>query len=108
MKYSDYYHLLGPDRIKANSYQESKLKLEWIKRNSETTIDNALVNKIYETFIVGERYTNKDIKSKLTEIYRNFGHLEKAKASDLDLYFVKKKVYITSLKENGFEILGKR
>ena len=109
-KYSDYYRLLGPDRIRANSYHEADLKKEWIKMNSEIKVEDSMISKVYYTFKVGEKYSKSSIKSTLKNIYLEFNFNKTAKATDLTNYFVLKN---TTVKENnewvrGFEILGKR
>lgn len=109
-KYKEYYVSLGPDRIKANSYQESRIRNEWIKAHTDTKVDNDMITEIYNTFKVGEKYSKVSIKSTLKSIYEKFEFDKTAKASDLGEYFVLK---TTSAKENskwvhGFEILGKR
>ena len=110
-KYSDYYHLLGPERIKANSYREADLKKEWLKAHSEIEIKDDMIIEIYNTFKVGEKYGKASIKSTLKNIYGKFDFEKSAKASDLTNYFVLK---ASQLKDtsgkwiNGFEILGKK
>ena len=109
-KYGDYYRLLGPDRIKANSYQESKIRNEWIKINSEVKVEDKMIDRIYNTFKVGEKYGKASIKSILKNIYTEFEYPNTAKASDLSDYFVLKN---TKAQEDGkwvhgFEILGKK
>ena len=108
-KYGEIYRLLGPDRIKANSYQESRIKEEWLKMHTDTKVDNDMITEIYNTFKVGEKYSKASIKSTLKSIYEKFEFDKTAKASDLGEYFVLK---TTSAKENskwvhGFEILSK-
>jgi hypothetical protein len=108
-KYRDYYIKMGSDRIRANSFQESRLKEEWIKQHREEEgIDSGLVNEILSFFKLCQRYTNPDIKAKLKELYQKHGYEKTAKASDLEEYFWLKKVYISSIKKNGFEIQKKR
>jgi len=108
-KYRDYYIKMGPDRIRANSFQESRLKEEWIKQHREEEgINSGLVNEILSFFKLGQRYTNPDIKAKLKELYQKYGYDRTAKASDLEEYFWLKKVYLPSIKKNGFEIQKKR
>jgi len=104
-KYKDYYTLLGPDRIRANSYHESELKKEWIKLH---TVDGtvSLKTRILETFEVGERYSKEDIKEALREIYKNLNYNKTPKATDLSEWYILKRVYISERKKNGFEILG--
>jgi len=109
-KYGDYYRLLGPDRIRANSFQESKIKAEWIKIHSEVKIDDGMIEKIYSTFRVGEKYGKAKIKSTLKDIYSEFSYDKTAKASDLQDYFVLKATTVSEDSKwvNGFEILGKK
>ena len=107
-KYKEYYTVLGPNRIKANSYKEADLKKEWIKLSMPEEQNPGVDKKIYESFLVGSRYTKKDIKNRLKEIYQEEGYQRTAKAIDLEKYFGLKKIYITSSKENGFEILYKK
>jgi len=108
-RFKNYYIELGSDRIKANSYQESKLKDEWNKkRQEEEGISEELVNEILSFFKLGQRYTNPDIKAKLKELYQKYSYDRTAKASDLEEYFWLKKVYLPSIKKNGFEIQKKR
>ena len=110
-KYGDYYRLLGPDRIKANSYKESRLKKEWIKINTDTKIDDNMIDKIYFTFKVGGKYSKADIKSVLKDIYSDFSYDKTAKASDLTNYFVLRSTTVLNSESkwvHGFEILGKR
>jgi hypothetical protein len=108
-RFRDYYIKMGPDRIRANSFQESRLKEEWIKQHREEEgIDSGLVNEILSFFKLGQRYTNPDIKAKLKELYQKYGYDRTAKASDLEEYFWLKKVYLPSIKKNGFEIQKKR
>ena len=109
-KYSDYYYLLGPERIKANGYLEADLRKEWIKVNSEVKIDEGMITRIYNTFNVGEKYGKAKIKSTLKNIYSEFNFDKTAKASDLTDYFVLKstKAQENGSWVNGFEILGKR
>ena len=108
-RFKDYYINMGPDRIRANSFQESKLKIEWNKMHQEELgVSDALVQDITNYFKIGQRYTNPDIKAKLKELYQKHGYDKTAKASDLEEYFWLKKVYISSIKKNGFEIGNKK
>lgn len=109
-KYGDYYRLLGPDRIKANGYLEADLRKEWIKLHSEIKIEDGMISRIFGSFSKGERYSNKEIKETLKNIYSEFSHSKTAKASDLTDYFVVKDVVFQKDSKwvHGFEILGKR
>jgi hypothetical protein len=108
-RFKDYYINMGPDRIKASGYREDKLKIEWSKiHQEELGVSDALILDIVDYFKLGQRYTNPDIKAKLKELYQKYGYNKTAKASDLEEYFWLKKVYISSIKKNGFEIQKKR
>jgi len=108
-RFKEYYTKMGPDRIRANSFQESRLKEEWIKQHrGEEGVDEGLVNEIYEFFELGHRYTNPDIKAKLKELYQKHSYEKTAKASDLEEYFWLKKVYLVTEKKHGYEIQGRR
>ena len=108
-RFKDYYINMGPDRIRANSFQESRLKLEWNKQHQEELgVSDGLISDIMEYFKLGQRYSNPDIKAKLKELYQKHGYEKSAKATDLEEYFNLKKVYIVSEKKHGFEIQKKR
>jgi len=108
-RFKDYYLEMGPDRIKASGYREDKLKIEWSKiHQEELGVSDALILDIVDYFKLGQRYTNPDIKAKLKELYQKHGYDKTAKASDLQEYFWLKKVYISSIKKNGYEIQKKR
>ena len=108
-RFKDYYINMGPDRIRANSFQESRLKEEWNKQHQEELgVSDELVQDIMNYFKLGQRYTNPDIKAKLKELYQKHGYEKSAKAVDLEEYFNLKKVYMVSEKKHGFEIQKKR
>ena len=109
-KYGDYYRLLGPDRIRANSYHESDLKKEWIKSHSEVKIEDKMITEIYGTFKIGEKYSKSNIKLQLKDIYSRFNFEKSAKASDLTNYFIMRTTTVSEDSKwiSGFEILGKR
>ena len=106
-KYRDYYLIVGPDRIKANSCREADIKKELRKESTGGEIDERIVTRIYDLFKVGKRYTNKDIKEKLKILYKEFEYNKTAKAKDLELLYVMKPI-LTPDKQHGVEILGKR
>ena len=107
-KYKDYYLIVGPEIITACSYAESEIKKRWMETVSNSEIKDEVVSGIYKIFTVGKRYSKKDIKSMLNDLYEKLGYKKKAKATDLELYYVMKPVYLTAEKQNGFEIIGKR
>lgn len=109
-KYGDYYYLLGPDRIKANSYHESELRKEWIKMHSEVKVEDEMISEIYSTFSVSKKYGKSEIKQTLKMIYGRYNFERTAKASDLSEYFIIKGIKLLDSGKwvHGFEILGKR
>jgi hypothetical protein len=110
-RYREYYTEMGPDRIKANGYQESKLKEEWAKQHQEGLgVSDGLILDIAGYFKLGQRYSKSGIKDKLKELYKKHGYQKTAKASDLEEYFWLKTVkFIEGGKwVNGFEIQKKR
>lgn len=61
----------------------------------DTTSDSVLYNTIYTRFKCGERYTSKDLKEILREIYQDLGISKTPKANDLGQYFKLIKTKIT-------------
>lgn len=74
-----YYSNLSPDRIKACSFNSTKLDTEIANNNAYHNI--AMHIPLY--FEPGKVYTRKYIKEKLQEIYENLGIKKSAKATDL-------------------------
>jgi len=107
-KYKDYYKIVGPEIIKACGCDESKIKKKWQEKVSNSEINDNVVSEIYKIFIVGQRYSKVDIKNKLKILYEKMGYQKTAKATDLELYYIMKSVYITSEKKHGYELIGKR
>ena len=111
-KYKDYYTIVGPEIIKACGCDESKIKKKWRESLSNSRIEDEVVSEIYKTFVVGNRYTKSDIKDALNNLYERKGYQKKAKATDLELYYLMKYVKfqdsVTNKWVNGFELIGKR
>ena len=82
-KYRKYYNFYGTPGCRAASYKEKSLKLGMI---DVSKIDE-LSSVVYKKFQVNSRYTLKEIKSTLQDIYRDLGITSKPKATDLDKYF---------------------
>jgi len=106
-KYKDYYTIVGPEIISACSYAESEIKKRWMETVSNSEIKDDVVSEIYKTFKVGQRYTKKNIKVVLSDLYERLGYKKTAKATDLELYYIMKPI-LTPDKQNGFELIGKR
>lgn len=101
-----YYETLGPDKIRALSYQRSLL----VKEYSTIIVEGRVESSVLLTFSVGGRYRTKDIKLELIRIYKDIGYSKSAKATDLQKYFNLRRCIITNpetkKKEEGFEILS--
>ena len=106
-KYKDYYTIVGPETITRNSYVESEIKKAWLEKVTNEEVREDVIAEIYCTFIVGQRYTKKNIKTILNDLYERLGYKKKAKATDLELYFYMKSI-LTPDKQNGFELIGRK
>ena len=82
-RYRNFYNFYGTKGCRAASYKEKSLKLGMI---DVSKIDE-LSSVVYKKFQVNSRYTLKEIKSTLQDIYRDLGITSKPKATDLDKYF---------------------
>ena len=98
-KYRKYYNFYGSSGCKAKGYFEDKLKLGMI----DTSKSDELSSVINKRFQVNSRYTLKNIKQILQDIYRDLGITSKPKATDLGRYFNLSSVSIT---ENGKRVNG--
>ena len=82
-RFRKYYNFYGTSGCKAVSYEEKNLEQGMINISKNDELSFSINNK----FKVGERYTLKEIKSVLQDIYRDLGITSKPKATDLDKYF---------------------
>ena len=94
-----YYNFYGTSGCKAKEYIKKNLELGMIDVSKE----NELSSVVHKKFQVNSRYTLKEIKSVLQDIYRDLGITSKAKATDLGNYFNLSSVSIT---ENGKRVNG--
>ena len=94
-----YYELLGHDGIRAYSYEELPLRNEVEIKLKVPEIRIAILFN----FQPGNKYSREYIKVKLQEIYDQLGFKKKAKANDLDEYFITKR---SQFRENGKKIEG--
>jgi hypothetical protein len=78
-----YYNFYGTSGCSAKKYQKENLELGMI----DISKSDELSSVIYKKFKVNSRYTLKEIKSTLQDIYRDLGITSKPKATDLDKYF---------------------
>ena len=78
-----YYNFYGTSGCKAKEYIKKNLELGMIDISKESELSSV----VYQKFQKGSRYTLKEIKSTLQDIYRDLGITSKPKATDLDKYF---------------------
>ena len=101
-----YYNLLGPERCKALRYNITDLK----KEIADISIPKEKISQTFQSnFLVGARYSNVQAKEIIRKIYSELGMNKSPKATDLNNYFVFKKVKFpdsTGKMINGIEILG--
>ena len=102
-----YYTTLGPDRLRALSYNKTFIKKEL---NIVTFSQDLLEKSMYLEFKEGDKLSLVDIKTKLTNIYDSISYDRKAKATDLENYFEVKKCTINfpDKRVNGLEIIKKK
>ena len=113
LTYKNYYLQVGPDRLRANGYNITKINKELMgipKIVKKDEVD--LSNFIYSVFEVGGRYSLVDIKIKLQEIYKLAEYDAAPKSTELDKYFITKKIRFPmdafGKRAPGLEILKKK
>jgi hypothetical protein len=82
-RFRKYYNFYGTKGCSAKKYQEKNLEQGMINISKNDELSSA----VHKKFQIGERYTLKEIKSVLQDIYRDLGITSKPKATDLDKYF---------------------
>jgi hypothetical protein len=109
LTYKNYYTTLGPSRLRALSYDVSRIIKEY---NATLFNKEDLKNKIYDNFQEGNKYLKSLIKSTLQNIYDSLNYTKTAKASDLEEYFdIKDKQVLnseTGKKDHCFELIKKK
>ena len=79
-----YYTVLGPDKLKALSYNTTKIK----KALGIVTFSQDLLRQeIYSNFKEGEKYTLANLKNKLGSIYSSINYQSTPKANDIENWF---------------------
>jgi hypothetical protein len=104
VRLENYYNYYGSARIKSLKYRNDLL-VEGIKDKIKS---DPLAEKIYLCFVVGGKYTLKDIKEKLKVIYADLGIYKSPKAKDLLEYFYSKDCKIGKDRAHGYELTGFR
>ena len=109
MIYGNYYTILGPEKIKSLSYQKSKLENEYLRLVGNQENKSSLLDLLFDTFKVSNKYTLSMVKDSLKDIYAKSGIDCHSKASDLEKYFEVKLVYMTNKetkkREKGYLII---
>ena len=82
-RYRRYYNFYGTSGCSSRKYQEGNLYSGMMNVSKESELSSI----IYSKFKVDSRYTLKEIKSTLQDIYRDLGITSKPKATDLGKYF---------------------
>ena len=104
-----YYLALTPERLRALSYNSTKIKKEL---GIATFSPELLISTIYRNFNVGDKLFLSDIKTRLSDLYSSINYKASPKATDLLNYFsVKefmKSVVIDGKKKriSGYELIG--
>ena len=82
-RFRKYYNFYGTKGCKALKCQEKSLEQGMINESK----DDELSSVVHKRFQVNSRYTLKEIKLVLQDIYRDLGITSKPKATDLGKYF---------------------
>ena len=95
-----YYLTLKPDRLKALGYNKT-----YIERELGVVVfsKELLVRTIFNSFKIGDKIPNTDIKNILTNLYSSINYKASPKATDLGEYFDVKKCKISN---NGKRLDG--
>lgn len=103
--FGKYYWTISKERAKALKYQKGNLEAEY---NSTSGTLN-VVDVIYGSFEVGQKYSKSDVKQILREIYHTCCISKTPKATDLEDYFIIKDCLVqnkdTGKRDRGFEIV---
>lgn len=105
--FKEYYRVLGPSRCKSLGYDITKIG----KEINMLLFNPAVIrDAIYSNFSEGKRYTRAYIKDTLDKIYYDIGYKKKAKACDIEEWFVTKNCLINSGKQrtNSYELIQKK
>ena len=92
-----YYELLGPKIIKSKSYKEKELTYE-VKIHEQNP---EIRDRIIISFIPDHKYSNKDIKIILQNIYSDLGLKKVAKAGDINEYLLTERTQFIQVDSNG-------
>lgn len=80
------YSKLGESRMKSLSYNATRFLSE-MQVNSDST-KNFIIKELNANLEIGKEYVTSDIKNLINDIYKRIGIKKKAKATDIDNYFI--------------------
>jgi len=107
--YKRFYVVLGPERCRALGYCYTKMNRDCAILSFNKS---DLIDRIFSTFSVGDKYSNQYVKETLGNIYNELGYAKTPKASDLEEYFeVKAGKLFDSVKNkwvHGIELVNKK
>ena len=102
LNYRNCLNYLGPEKIRAKSYYEAELKREiQLMKTGGDTIKLLFI----DNFIVGNRYTLKEIKETVKFLYSSNNIYKTAKATDILEFFEVRECLITE-KDSGKRVKG--
>lgn len=106
-RFKEYVVRLGVDKCRAMSYNIGDMNK---KLNVASFNKNDIKAKVFELFEVGKSYSKANIKTILSDLYKDLDYKATAKASDLEGYFDIKRCFMPEgdKRVNGFKILGKK
>ena len=93
-----YYLTLGPQKLKALSYNSSRIKSFL---GIVTFSPELLINTITLNFNPGEKYSLANLKNKLGELYSSINYTATPKANDILNYFEVREISLFDKKEDG-------
>lgn len=104
--YENYYSYFGIDVCRAVSFRAGELK----KKISDESLSSPLKKEVYSIFKLKTRYSLKDIKYILTDLYKRLGIKKTAKASDISDFFNVQQVNLydstTKKRTAGYELIS--
>lgn len=105
--FKEYIKILGLEACRAMSYNIGDMNK---KLNVASFNKNDIKAKVFELFEVGKSYSKANIKTILSDLYKDLDYKATAKASDLEGYFDIKRCFMPEgdKRVNGFKILGKK
>lgn len=105
-KFLNYYNFFGTKVCKSKKYCEETLKHMLFDAIGQ----DSLRSRIISEFNLNERYTRKNIKERLTIIYKTHGISKTPKANDIEEYFETRPAKITDTatgkRDHGYELLA--